>query len=96
MIVPIGLTNDDDPQGGPRLQREGGVYNVAFAVHDDNITTRGHHVSFLHSESAPRPILRLSNFLDPSAHGQEHGRDHHPSLRAKLRTDTQREVASVA
>ena len=24
----------------------GGVYSVGFAVHDDNITTRGHHVSF--------------------------------------------------
>ena len=24
-----------------------GVYNVGFAVHDDNITTRGHHVSFV-------------------------------------------------
>jgi len=25
----------------------GGVYNVGFAVHDDNITARGHHVSFV-------------------------------------------------
>jgi hypothetical protein len=25
---------------------EGKVYNFSFAVHDDNITTRGHHVSF--------------------------------------------------
>lgn len=27
--------------------KEGSVYNVGFAVHDDNITTRGHHVSFV-------------------------------------------------
>ena len=26
---------------------DGGVYNVGFAVHDDNITTRGHHGSFV-------------------------------------------------
>ncbi len=26
--------------------REGGAYNFGFAVHDDNITTRGHHVPF--------------------------------------------------
>jgi hypothetical protein len=25
---------------------EGKVHNFSFAVHDDNITTRGHHVSF--------------------------------------------------
>ena len=24
----------------------GKTYNFSFAVHDDNITTRGHHVSF--------------------------------------------------
>ena len=24
----------------------GGVYTFGFAVHDDNITTRGHHVSW--------------------------------------------------
>jgi Ethylbenzene dehydrogenase len=39
---PLGLTNDDD-----KTIKEGGVYNVGFAVHDDNITTRGHHVSFV-------------------------------------------------
>ncbi|MCX7173574.1 MAG: ethylbenzene dehydrogenase-related protein [Proteobacteria bacterium] len=41
MIRPLGLTNDDD-----KSLKEGGVYNIGFAVHDDNITTRGHHVSF--------------------------------------------------
>jgi hypothetical protein len=41
MIRPLGLTNDDD-----KTLREGGVYQIGFAVHDDNITTRGHHVSF--------------------------------------------------
>jgi Ethylbenzene dehydrogenase len=39
---PLGLTNDDD-----KLLKAGGIYNVGFAVHDDNITTRGHHVSFV-------------------------------------------------
>lgn len=29
-----------------KILREGGTYTVGFAVHDDNITTRGHHVSF--------------------------------------------------
>jgi Ethylbenzene dehydrogenase len=42
IIRPLGLTNDDD-----KTIKEGGVYNVGFAVHDDNITTRGHHVSFV-------------------------------------------------
>lgn len=42
MIRPLGLTNSDD-----KALKEGGVYNVGFAVHDDNITTRGHHVSFV-------------------------------------------------
>ncbi len=41
LIRPLGLTNADD-----KALQEGGVYNVGFAVHDDNITTRGHHVSF--------------------------------------------------
>lgn len=41
MIRPLGLTNDDD-----KTLKEGGVYNIGFAIHDDNITTRGHHVSF--------------------------------------------------
>jgi hypothetical protein len=26
--------------------KEGGVYTVGFAVHDDNVTTRFHHVGF--------------------------------------------------
>jgi Ethylbenzene dehydrogenase len=39
---PLGLTNADD-----KSLKAGGVYNVGFAVHDDNITTRGHHVSFV-------------------------------------------------
>ncbi|WP_096361996.1 ethylbenzene dehydrogenase-related protein [Sulfuricaulis limicola] len=42
MIRPLGLTNDDD-----KALKAGGVYNVGFAVHDDNITTRGHQVSFV-------------------------------------------------
>lgn len=39
---PLNLANDDD-----KAFKEGGVYNVGFAVHDDNITTRGHHVSWV-------------------------------------------------
>jgi hypothetical protein len=39
---PLGLTNGDDKSLKP-----GGVYHVGFAVHDDNITTRGHHVSYV-------------------------------------------------
>jgi hypothetical protein len=42
MIRPLGLTNADD-----KGLKSGGVYNVGFAVHDDNITTRGHYVSFV-------------------------------------------------
>ena len=42
MIRPLGLTNDDD-----KALKSGGVYNVGFSVHDDNITTRGHYVSFV-------------------------------------------------
>ena len=42
IIRPLGLGNDDD-----KALKEGGAYNVGFAVHDDNITTRGHHVSFV-------------------------------------------------
>jgi hypothetical protein len=38
---PLNLANEDD-----KALKEGGVYNVGFAVHDDNITTRGHQVSF--------------------------------------------------
>lgn len=42
LVRPLGLANDDD-----KALKEGGVYSVAFAVHDDNITTRGHFVSFV-------------------------------------------------
>jgi hypothetical protein len=42
MIRPLGLANDDD-----KSLKAGGVYNIGFAVHDDNITTRGHQVSFV-------------------------------------------------
>ena len=42
IIRPLSLINDDD-----KSLKEGGVYNVGFAIHDDNITTRGHHVSFV-------------------------------------------------
>jgi hypothetical protein len=39
-----------DHQGRPartKPLRQGGVYNVGFAVQDDNITARAHHVSFV-------------------------------------------------
>ncbi len=42
IIRPLGLANDDD-----KALKAGGVYSVGFAVHDDNITTRGHQVSFV-------------------------------------------------
>lgn len=42
LVRPLGLTNADD-----KALKAGGVYNVGFAVHDDNITTRGHYVSFV-------------------------------------------------
>jgi hypothetical protein len=42
MIRPLALANDDD-----KSLKEGGAYNIGFAAHDDNITTRGHHVSFV-------------------------------------------------
>ena len=29
-----------------KIMKVGGAYSVGFSVHDDNITTRGHHVSF--------------------------------------------------
>ena len=41
VIRPLGLTNSDD-----KALKQGGVYSVGFAVHDDNVTTRGHFVSF--------------------------------------------------
>lgn len=39
---PLRLANDDD-----KALAEGRSYNVGFAIHDDNITTRGHFVSFV-------------------------------------------------
>ena len=42
MVRPLGLSNADD-----KSLQAGAVYNVGFAVHDDNITTRGHHISFV-------------------------------------------------
>jgi len=42
IVRPLGLANDDD-----KALKHGGRYNVGFAVHDDNITTRGHHVAFV-------------------------------------------------
>ncbi|CAI06653.1 probable di-heme cytochrome c [Aromatoleum aromaticum EbN1] len=42
LVRPLNLANDDD-----KAFAEGKVYNVGFAVHDDNITTRGHQVSFV-------------------------------------------------
>lgn len=42
VIRPLGLTNSDD-----KAFRAGNVYNVGFAVHDDNMTARGHHVSYV-------------------------------------------------
>ena len=41
-IRPLGLANDDD-----KALKAGGVYNVGFAVHDDNMTGRGHFVSYV-------------------------------------------------
>jgi len=40
-VRPLNLANPDD-----KALKEGKAYNFAFAVHDDNITTRGHQVSF--------------------------------------------------
>jgi hypothetical protein len=37
----LNLANPDD-----KALQEGKTYNVAFAVHDDNITSRGHQISF--------------------------------------------------
>jgi len=42
IIRPLGLANNDD-----KALKVGGVYNVGFATHDDNITTRGHYVSYV-------------------------------------------------
>ena len=42
VVRPLGLTNNDD-----KPLKAGGVYSIGFAVHDDNITTRGHYISFV-------------------------------------------------
>ena len=42
VVRPLGLTNNDD-----KALKAGGVYSIGFAVHDDNITTRGHYISFV-------------------------------------------------
>jgi hypothetical protein len=42
LVRPLGLANKDD-----KALKVGGVYNVGFAAHDDNITTRGHFVSYV-------------------------------------------------
>lgn len=42
IVRPLGLKNADD-----KALKPGGVYNVGFAVHDDNVTTRGHYVSYV-------------------------------------------------
>ena len=38
---PLNLSNNDD-----KALRDGKVYNFAFAVHDDNVTSRAHQISF--------------------------------------------------
>jgi len=42
IVRPLGLSNDDD-----KALKPGGVYNVGFAVHDDQMTARGHQVSYV-------------------------------------------------
>ncbi|MBI3148973.1 MAG: hypothetical protein HYZ17_10735 [Betaproteobacteria bacterium] len=41
VVRPLNLANPDD-----KALKPGGVYNVGFALHSDNITTRGHYVSY--------------------------------------------------
>jgi len=38
---PLNLKNSDD-----KALSEGKVYNIGFAEHDDNMTGRGHQISF--------------------------------------------------
>lgn len=40
-VRPLNLANADD-----KALRAGKAYNFGFAVHDDNITSRGHQISF--------------------------------------------------
>jgi hypothetical protein len=42
VVRPLNLANPDD-----KALKAGGVYSVGFAIHDDNITTRGHYVSYV-------------------------------------------------
>lgn len=42
LIRQLDLTHADD-----KRLKAGGVDDVGFAAHDDNIPTRGHHVSFV-------------------------------------------------
>jgi hypothetical protein len=42
VVRPLGLANPDD-----KALKAGGVYHVGFAVHDDNITSRGHQVGWV-------------------------------------------------
>ncbi len=42
VVRPLGLANADD-----KALKAGGVYNVGFAIHDDQVTARGHHVSYV-------------------------------------------------
>ena len=41
IVRPLNLANPDD-----KALKAGGVYNVGFAIHDDNMTSRGHYVSY--------------------------------------------------
>ncbi len=41
VVRPMNLANPDD-----KALKPGAVYNVGIALHDDNITTRGHYVSY--------------------------------------------------
>lgn len=41
LVRPLNLPHDDD-----KSLKIGGVYSVGFAIHDDNMTGRGHHVSY--------------------------------------------------
>ena len=36
---------DTGNRADDKIMKVGGIYTFNFAVHDDNITTRGHHVS---------------------------------------------------
>ena len=42
MVRPLGLANPDD-----KALKAGGVYNLGFAVHNDNITSHGHQVGWV-------------------------------------------------